>query len=77
MASTGSTLTLKDPRQSPWMISFGLLGLLLFAWHIATAKPAFNLDISGVIFAILVVGVVGVVLDYGFNRLARLVSYAE
>jgi nitrate/nitrite transport system permease protein len=36
-----------------------------------------NLDISGVIFAILVVGVVGVVLDYGFNRLARLVSYAE
>jgi nitrate/nitrite transport system permease protein len=36
-----------------------------------------NLDISGVIFAILVVGVVGVILDYGFNRLARLVSYAE
>lgn len=36
-----------------------------------------NLDISGVIFAILVVGAVGVVLDYGFNRLARLVSYAE
>ncbi len=36
-----------------------------------------NLDISGVIFAILVVGMVGVVLDYGFNRLARLVSYAE
>ncbi|MGB7951356.1 MAG: ABC transporter permease [Candidatus Binatia bacterium] len=36
-----------------------------------------NLDISGVIFAILVVGVVGVILDFGFNRLARLVSYAE
>jgi nitrate/nitrite transport system permease protein len=36
-----------------------------------------NLDIAGVIFAILVVGVVGVVLDFGFNRLARLVSYAE
>jgi hypothetical protein len=28
-------------------------------------------------FAILVVGIVGVVLDYGFNRLARLVNYAE
>jgi hypothetical protein len=28
-------------------------------------------------FAILVVGVVGVILDFGFNRLARLVSYAE
>jgi nitrate/nitrite transport system permease protein len=36
-----------------------------------------NLDISGVMFAILVVGFVGVVLDFGFNRLARLVSYAE
>lgn len=36
-----------------------------------------NLDISGVMFAILVVGVVGVILDFGFNRLARLVSYAE
>jgi len=36
-----------------------------------------NLDISGVIFAILVVGVVGVVLDSGFNRLAGLVTYQE
>jgi nitrate/nitrite transport system permease protein len=36
-----------------------------------------NLDISGVMFAILIVGAVGVVLDFGFNRLARLVSYAE
>jgi len=36
-----------------------------------------NLDIAGVMFAILVVGVVGVILDFGFNRLARLVSYAE
>src|SRR5690242_11352136 len=29
-----------------------------------------NLDIAGVIFAILVVGVVGVILDAGFNKLA-------
>ncbi len=36
-----------------------------------------NLDISGVIFAILVVGVVGVVLDSGFNKLAGLVTYLE
>jgi nitrate/nitrite transport system permease protein len=36
-----------------------------------------NLDISGVIFAILVVGVVGVILDSGFNRLAGLVTYQE
>jgi nitrate/nitrite transport system permease protein len=36
-----------------------------------------NLDISGVIFAIGIVGVVGTVLDFGFTRLSRLVSYAE
>lgn len=36
-----------------------------------------NLDISGVLFAILVIGVVGMVLDMGFNRLARVVTYAE
>jgi nitrate/nitrite transport system permease protein len=36
-----------------------------------------NLDISGVMFAILVVGVVGIVMDAGFNRLARLVTYVE
>jgi nitrate/nitrite transport system permease protein len=42
MAGVNSFLTLKDPRQSPWMISLAILGLLLIAWHIATAKPAFN-----------------------------------
>lgn len=36
-----------------------------------------NLDISGVIFAILVVGCVGVILDSGFNKLAALVTYQE
>src|SRR5262245_66357200 len=36
-----------------------------------------NLHIAGVLFAILVVGVVGVVMDAGFNRLARLVTSAE
>lgn len=36
-----------------------------------------NLDISGVIFAILVVGCVGVILDSGFNKLAGLVTYQE
>jgi nitrate/nitrite transport system permease protein len=36
-----------------------------------------NLDIAGVIFAILVVGAVGVVLDGGFNKLAGLVTYQE
>lgn len=36
-----------------------------------------NLDISGVIFSILVVGCVGVILDSGFNKLAGLVTYQE
>ncbi len=36
-----------------------------------------NLDIAGVIFAILVVGVVGVILDSGFNKLAGLVTYQD
>ncbi|ALA57700.1 ABC transporter permease [Nitrospira moscoviensis] len=36
-----------------------------------------NLDISGVIFAILVVGAVGVILDSGFNKLAGLVTYQD
>ena len=36
-----------------------------------------NLDIAGVIFAILVVGFVGVTLDSGFNKLAGLVTYQE
>jgi len=36
-----------------------------------------NLDISGVIFAILVVGCVGVILDSGFNKLAGFVTYQE
>ena len=36
-----------------------------------------NLDISGVIFAILVVGVVGYALDFAFGKLAALFTYAE
>ncbi len=36
-----------------------------------------NLDISGVIFAILVVGVVGYALDYAFGRLAAAFTYSE
>ncbi|MCI0535489.1 MAG: ABC transporter permease [Verrucomicrobiales bacterium] len=36
-----------------------------------------NLDISGVIFAILVVGVVGYTLDHAFGRLAQVFTYSE
>ena len=36
-----------------------------------------NLDISDVIFAILVVGVVGYALDFAFGKLAALFTYAE
>lgn len=36
-----------------------------------------NLDISGVIFAIIVVGVVGFLLDYGLSKLAQRFTYVE
>jgi nitrate/nitrite transport system permease protein len=36
-----------------------------------------NLDISGLVFAILVVGVLGFMLDYGFGKLASLFNYSE
>lgn len=36
-----------------------------------------NLDIAGVMFAILIVGIVGVILDSGLNQLAKRVTYAE
>lgn len=36
-----------------------------------------NLHIAGILFAILVIGMVGVTLDAAFNRLARLVTYTE
>ena len=36
-----------------------------------------NLDISGVVFAILVVGVVGITLDTAFNRVSKVVTYPE
>ena len=45
----------------------------------STYATAFSLLLSGggVIFAILVVGVVGVILDAGFNKLAGFVTYQE
>ncbi|MGJ8676220.1 MAG: ABC transporter permease [Akkermansiaceae bacterium] len=36
-----------------------------------------NLDIAGVIFAIIVVGIVGFLLDYGLSKLAAKFTYAE
>ena len=36
-----------------------------------------NLSLTSVIFAILVIGLVGVFLDLGFNRLAKALAYAE
>ena len=36
-----------------------------------------NLDISGVIFTILVIGVLGFILDALFDRVAKGVSFAE
>lgn len=36
-----------------------------------------NLDLAGVMFAVLVVGILGVTLDLAFQRMARLVNFAE
>lgn len=36
-----------------------------------------NLSLTSVIFAILIIGLVGVVLDLGFNRLAKAMAYTE
>ena len=36
-----------------------------------------NLSLTRVMFAILVIGVVGLILDAGFTRLARAIAYIE
>ena len=66
--SFGSALVAVVPAE----MLLGELGLGYLTWIEWN-----NLDISGVMFAILVVGVVGIVLDSGFNQLARLVTYTE
>ena len=66
--SFGSALVAVVPAE----MLLGELGVGYLSW-----TEWNNLDISGVIFAILVVGVVGVVLDSGFNKLAGLVTYQE
>lgn len=50
----------------------GSLGLGYFVWNEWN-----NLDIGNVIFAILVIGMVGVVLDLLFNRLAKVLAYTD
>jgi nitrate/nitrite transport system permease protein len=50
----------------------GSLGLGYFVWNEWN-----NLSLTSVIFAILVIGVVGVFIDVLFNRLARRLAYAD
>jgi nitrate/nitrite transport system permease protein len=50
----------------------GSLGLGYFVWNEWN-----NLSISNVIFAILVIGTVGVILDFLFNQLANKLAYTE
>lgn len=50
----------------------GSLGLGYFVWNEWN-----NLDIANVIFAILVIGMVGVLLDLLFNRLASYLAYTD
>ncbi len=50
----------------------GSLGLGYFIWNEWN-----NLSIANVIFAILVIGSVGVILDLVFNRVAKAMAYSE
>ncbi len=50
----------------------GSLGLGYFVWNEWN-----NLSLTSVIFAILVIGVVGVMIDFLFNRLARRLAYVD
>ncbi|MFH0957662.1 MAG: ABC transporter permease subunit, partial [Pseudomonadota bacterium] len=50
----------------------GTLGLGYFVWNEWN-----NLSLTSVIFAVLVIGVVGVILDYLFTRLAMRLAYVD
>ena len=66
--SFGSALVAVVPAE----MLLGELGVGYLTWIEGN-----NLHIAGILFAILVIGAVGVTLDAGFNRLARLVTYPE
>jgi nitrate/nitrite transport system permease protein len=66
--SFGSALVAAGPAE----MLLGELGVGCLTWIEWN-----NLHIAGILFAILGIGAVGVALDAGFNRLARLVTYPE
>jgi nitrate/nitrite transport system permease protein len=66
--SFGSALIAVVPAE----MLLGELGVGYLTWNYWN-----NLDLAGVMFAILVIGVMGVTLDLAFQRVARLVNYAE
>jgi hypothetical protein len=68
LSSPGSALVAVVPAE----MLLGELGVGYLTWIEWN-----NLHIAGILFAILVIGAVGVALDAGFNRLARLVTYPE
>ena len=50
----------------------GGLGVGYFVWNEWN-----NLSLTNVIFAILTIGIVGMLLDFAFGRLQKFVTYAE
>jgi nitrate/nitrite transport system permease protein len=50
----------------------GSLGLGYFVWNEWN-----NLSLTSVIFAILLIGIVGVVIDFGLNKLAKCIAYVD
>jgi nitrate/nitrite transport system permease protein len=66
--SFGSALIAVVPAE----MLLGELGVGYLTWNCWNTS-----DIAGVLFAILIIGIIGVCLDLGFQRLAKAVSYAE
>jgi nitrate/nitrite transport system permease protein len=66
--SFGSALIAVVPAE----MLLGELGVGYLTWNYWN-----NLDIAGVLFAILIIGVVGVCLDLAFQRLSQMVTFAE
>lgn len=66
--SFGSALIAVVPAE----MLLGVLGVGYMTWNYWN-----TLDLTGVVFGILVVGVIGFVLDLAFNQLAKRVTYSE
>jgi nitrate/nitrite transport system permease protein len=42
MLNVARLLAFRGPQQPAWLISLGLLSIILLAWHVTTLQPSFN-----------------------------------